>query len=156
VVRGTKMSYEDMRVNGGVDYEMYTSVFETASEICEEIAEVSKRLPKEKFYLADLACRHSKLVCVNLQDAWRIKEQRKAFLDKLSEAAQAASKTQNVLELASKNNYIDGEIFERIDAGYENMFEEIFSLLCAGKKFLGHTGDNGKRSSAERQIAAVA
>jgi four helix bundle protein len=150
------MNYENKRVDGETDYEIYTFVFKTASEIFEEITEVSKGFPKGRVYLADLVCKHSKLVCVNLEEAWRMKEHRTAFLDKLSDAAQAASKTQDVLKLASKNNYIDMEIFKRIDARYENIFEDIFSILCEGKKFLNHAKGNGKRSSVEREIAAVA
>jgi four helix bundle protein len=148
------MSYENRRVDGETDYEIYTFVFETASEIFEEITEVSKGLPKERVYLADLVCKHSKLVCVNLEEAWRMREHSTAFLDKLSDAAEAASKTQDVLKLASKNNYIDREIFKRIDARYENIFEDIFSLLCEGKEFLNHAKSN-VRTSAEREIAAV-
>jgi hypothetical protein len=150
------MRYMKKRTDSETDFDIYNFVFETAAEIFEEITGASKSFSKDKVYLADLACKHSKLVCIKLAEAWRMKEHKTFFLDKLSEAAQAASKTQDVLKFASKNNYIDREIFIKIDAAYENIFEDIFSILCEGKKFMNYPKGNGKRGSADRDVVAVA
>jgi hypothetical protein len=154
-VRSEEMKYEKKRENGEFDFEMYSFVVETAGEIFEEITMASKGFPEGKVYLADLACRHSKLVYINLQEAWRMKEHKTIFLDKLSDAAQAASKAQDVLKFASKYNYIDGKIFKKIDERYEDIFEEIFTVLCNGKKITNHSRGNGKRVSVDKEMVAL-
>lgn len=126
------MNYENKRANGELDYEVYHFVFQTAIEIFEEIFEASKRFPKDKFYLTDQVRRHSKSVCVNLAEAWRRQEQGSALVSKLSDAAEAASKVQNCLEFATKYNYIDKDVFIKIDSRYEKIFEDIFAMLCNG------------------------
>jgi four helix bundle protein len=125
-----EMKHDRKRGNGELDFEVYHFIFETSIEIFEEVFEVSKHIPREKFYLTDLARRHSKQVCTNLAEAWRLKENKPVFLSKLSDAAQAASKTQTCLELASKHNFINRDIFRRIDSKYE----DIFDLICASTK----------------------
>ena len=120
------MRYEKLRTNGAVDNKIYHFIYLMATEISEEVDEVSRSFPKEKNYLADLIRRQSRLVCINLEEAWRMKEHKAVFLDKLSDAAQAASKTQNCLEFASRYNYIDRKIFIKLD----NKYEDIFQMLC--------------------------
>jgi hypothetical protein len=149
------MRYIPNRTDGETDFDIYNFVFETAEGIFEEITVAAKGFPKDKYYLADLTCQNSKLVCIKLEEAWLMKEHRDFFLDKLSEAAQAASKTQDALRLASKNNYIEREIFIKIDAAYENIFEDIFSILCEGKKVMNYPKGNGKRGPAVRDVVAV-
>ncbi len=130
------MSHQKKRNGNGngngkrLDSEAYNFIFETAMEVSEEVAKASKSFPKEKFFLADQVCRHSRLVCMHLEEAWQMKEHKTLFLGKLSEAAQAASKTQDCLEFASKYNYICREVFKKIDAKYEDIFEDIFIMLC--------------------------
>jgi four helix bundle protein len=131
--RSRKMNYENKRVNGELDYEVYHFVFQTAIEIFEEIFEASRRFPKNKFYLTDQVRRHSESVCVNLAEAWRMQEQRSALISKLSDAAEAASKAQNCLEFATKYNYIEKDVFKKIDSRYEEIFEDIFTMLCNGE-----------------------
>jgi four helix bundle protein len=120
------MRYKKQGVNGGVDNGVYDFVFKIAAEISEEVYEVSRDIPKEKNYLADIVRRQSRLVCINLEKAWKMKGHKDIFIGRLSDAAQAASKTQNCLECASRCNYIDRKIFEKLDA----MYEDIFEILC--------------------------
>lgn len=120
------MRDEDKIVSDRLDSETYHFIFKTAIEIFEEISKASKRFPKEKFYLTDQVIRHSRLVCTNLAEAWQMKDDRSIFIGKLSDAAQAASKTQNCLEFATKYNYIDSVSFQRLDSKYE----DIFALIC--------------------------
>jgi four helix bundle protein len=155
-VRGGEMRYGKNSINGEMHSEVYNFVFETASKISEEITRASKEFPKEKSYLAALACRHSQLVCINLEEAWRMQEHRTIFLDKLSDAAQAASKTQDVLKFASKYNYIKEEIYKRIDVKYENMFEDIFEMLCDRNKMAEQPKSDGKAGSAYGVVVSAA
>ncbi len=113
-----------------MDFDIYRFVFETAIEIFEEIFETSKKFPKDKPFLIDQVRKYSKLVCVHLAEAWRMKKNKLFFANKLSDAAQAASKTQIWLEYASRCNYIDKNIFKKIDTKYE----DIFDVLCYGMK----------------------
>ncbi len=126
------MRVEKKKINGELDFEVYHFVFETAIEIFEEIFETSKSFPVEKSFLTVQVRKHAKLVCTNLAEAWRMKENRPVFINKLSEAAQAASKAQTCLEIASKYNYMGHEIFKKLDSKYE----DIFDLLCNGTKNL--------------------
>jgi four helix bundle protein len=121
-----KMGYEERGSNLGMDNGVYNFVSKIAAEISEEVREASRDFPKEKDYLADMVRRQSRLVCINLEEAWKVKEHKDVFIDRLSEAAKAASKTQNCLECASRCNYIDKKFFEKLDA----MYEDIFELLC--------------------------
>ncbi|MFZ5906326.1 MAG: four helix bundle protein [Nitrospirota bacterium] len=108
------------------DFELYRFVFETAIEIFEEIFETSRGFPKEKKFLTEQMRKHARSVCTNLAEAWHMKKQKSSFIIKLSDAAQAASKTQRFLEYASKYNYIEPGVFRKLDAKYE----DIFDLLC--------------------------
>jgi four helix bundle protein len=121
-----KIKYGRKRIDGMPDSEVYNFILSTAVEISQEIADILRTFPEEKCYFADLISKHSRLVCTHLQEAWHMKEQKKVYLDKLSEAARAASRTQDCLEFAMKYNYIDRDIFQRVDAKYE----DIFDLLC--------------------------
>ncbi len=149
------MRYDKKRITGEFDFELFSYIFETAAGIVEELTNASKGIPKEKNYMADLIRRHSKLVCINIEEAWRAKEHRVIFLDRLSDAAQAASKTQDALKFASKNNYIAGEIVQEIDAKYEEMFEDIFIMLCDDKKPTSCARNNSKRMSAYEAMISV-
>jgi four helix bundle protein len=120
------MKDEGKVVSQRLDPETYHFIFKTAVEIFEEISKKVKRFPKDKFYLTDQVVRHSRLVYTNLAEAWQMKDNRSVFIGKLSDAAQAASKTQNCLEVATKYNYIDRVSFQRLDAKYE----DIFALIC--------------------------
>ena len=129
-----KMNRDNKRVNGEPDYKIYQFAFETAIEIFEEIFEVSKRFPNDKFYLTDQVRRHSKSVCLNLAEACGMQEKTSALIGKLSDAAEAASKAQNCLEFAARHNYIEKDVFKKIDSRYEEIFEDIFAMLCNGGK----------------------
>jgi len=61
-----------------------------------------------------------------------MQERGSALISKLSDAAEAASKAQNYLEFATKYNYIEKDVFTRIDSRYEEIFEDIFAMLCNG------------------------
>ena len=116
--------------NEGMDFEVYRFVFETSVEIFEEIFETSKRFPEEKLFLTDQVRKDSKLVCIYLAQAWRMKQQKNIFLDKLSDAAQAASRAQTCLKFALKCRFIGNDIYRKLDSKYEDIFE----MLCDGTR----------------------
>ncbi|MDQ7787879.1 MAG: four helix bundle protein [Thermodesulfovibrionales bacterium] len=124
--RGKKTMYAKKSMRNGKDFEVYRFVFETAIEIFEEIFETSRSFPKEKTFLTEQIRKHARLVCTNLAEAWHMKKQKACFINKLSDAAQAASKTQLFLEYSSKYNYIDHGVFRKLDSKYE----DIFDILC--------------------------
>lgn len=124
--RGGKMVYAGKNMRNVKEFEVYRFVFETAIEIFEEIFETSKNFPKEKKFLTDQVRRYSRSVCTNLAEAWHMKKNRSTFINKLSDAAQAASRTQLFLEYASKYKYIDSRVFTKLDSKYE----DIFDMLC--------------------------
>ncbi len=117
---------EGIRKNSILDFGVYHFAFETATEIFKEVSETSKNIPEEKMFLAEQVLKHSKGVCVNLAEAWIMKKQEDVFLEKLSDAAQDASRTQACLRLALKHNYIGKHTFMKIDSKYE----DIFQMLC--------------------------
>ena len=142
------------RTNGAMHFEAFRSVSETAEEILGEITSAAQVFPKERNYLAALVCRHSKMVCMNIGGALR-SEEYNVFIDKLSEAAQAASRAQDILKFAARYHYIQDEIFRKIDSAYEDMFENVFEMLCSGERMLDRSRNNGKRSPVAREMVAV-
>jgi four helix bundle protein len=110
----------------GFDIQTYRLVFETSMKIHEEIFEKTKNFPLEKRFLIDQLRKYSKLVCIYLAEAWRMKKNRSFLINKLSAAEQAATKVQIWLEYSWKSNYINENEFQRIDSQYENIFE----ILC--------------------------
>ncbi|MEW6586636.1 MAG: four helix bundle protein [Nitrospirota bacterium] len=124
--RGEKKMSATKGIDNADNFEIYRFVFETAIEIFEEIFEKSRTFPTEKRFLTDQIRKYSRSVCTNLAEAWHMKKNRSSFINKLSDAAQAASKTQLFLQYASKCNYVDCRIYQMLDAKYE----DIFAILC--------------------------
>lgn len=124
--RGENTMYAEKSMRNVKDFEVYRFVFETAIEIFEEIFETSRNFPQEKKFLTEHIRKHARSVCTSLAEAWHMKKQKASFINKLSDAAQAASKTQLFLEYASKYNYIDHGVFRKLDSKYE----DIFDILC--------------------------
>jgi four helix bundle protein len=124
--RGREAMYTEKSMRNVKDFEVYRFVFETAIEIFEEIFETSRKFPQEKKFLTEQIRKHARSVCTDLAEAWHMKKQKASFINKLSDAAQAASKTQRFLEYASKCKYIDPGVFRKLDSKYE----DIFDILC--------------------------
>ncbi len=117
--RGTK------RINSVRDLEVYKIAFDTAMEIFE----ISKRFPnEEKYSLTDQIRRSSRSVCANLAEGWRKRRYKAVFINKLSDVAQEAAETQTWLEFALRCNYVNEEMFEKLDERYEHVFAMIISM----------------------------
>ena len=118
------------------DLEVYRLAFDTAMEIFE----ISKRFPKEeKYSLIDQIRRSSRSVCTNLAEAWRKRRYKAVFINKLSDAEQEAAETQTWLEFAWKCNYIDQEIFQRLDEKYEHIFAMLITMERKADAFCKET-----------------
>lgn len=91
--RGTK------RINSVRDLEVYKIAFDTAMEIFE----ISKRFPnEEKYSLTDQIRRSSRSVCANLAEGWRKRRYKAVFINKLSDIAQEAAETHNLVRVCIK------------------------------------------------------
>ena len=117
--RGTK------KINSVRELEVYKLAFQTAMKIYE----ISKNFPKEeKYSLIDQIRRSSRSVCANLAEAWRKRKYIAVFINKLSDAECEAAETQTWLEFALKCNYINKEIFDRLDEKYEHIFAMLITM----------------------------
>jgi four helix bundle protein len=114
-----------LRINSVRDLEVYRLAFDTAMEIFE----ISRSFPKEeKYSLTDQIRRSSRSVCTNLAEAWRKRRYKAVFINKLTDAAQEAAETQTWLEFALECNYINREMFERLDGKYEHIFAMLITM----------------------------
>jgi four helix bundle protein len=107
------------------DLEVYRLAFDTAMEIFE----ISKNFPvEEKYSLTDQIRRSSRSVCTNLAEGWRKRRYKAVFINKLSDAEQEAAETQTWLEFALKCNYINKQIFEKLDDKCEHIFAMLITM----------------------------
>ena len=107
------------------ELDVYRLAFDTAMEIFE----ISKVFPKEeKYSLTDQVRRSSRSVCTNLAEGWRKRRYKAVFINKLSDSEQEAAETQTWLEFAWRCNYVDKEIFQRIDEKYEHVFTMLIAM----------------------------
>ncbi|MEW6714648.1 MAG: four helix bundle protein [Nitrospirota bacterium] len=113
------------RINSVRDLDVYKKAFDAAMEIFE----VSKKFPKEeKYSLTDQVRRSSRSVCSNLAEGWRKRKYKAVFINKLTDAAQEAAETQTWLEFALKCEYINEEIFNRLNEKYEHVFAMLITM----------------------------
>jgi four helix bundle protein len=107
------------------DLEVYRLAFDTAMEIFE----LSKCFPpEEKYSLTDQIRRSSRSVCTNISEGWRKRKYKAVFINKLTDAEQEAAETQTWLEFALKCNYINKQIFEKLDDKYEHIFAMLIMM----------------------------
>ncbi len=113
------------RIGSVRELEVYRLAFDTAMEIFE----ISKNFPvEEKYSLTDQIRRSSRSVCTNLAEGWRKRRYKAVFINKLSDAEQEAAETQTWLEFALKCNYINKQIFEKLDDKYEHIFAMLITM----------------------------
>jgi four helix bundle protein len=124
------------RISSVRELEVYRLAFDTAMEIFE----ITQSFPKEeKFSLTDQIRRSSRSVCTNLAEGWRKRRYKAVFINKLSDAEQEAAETQTWLEFAWKCNYIDKEIFQRLDEKYEHIFAMLITMERKADAFCKET-----------------
>ena len=127
---------ETKRISSVRELDVYRLAFDTAMEIFE----ISKTFPvEEKYSLTDQIRRSSRSVCTNLSEGWRKRRYKAVFINKLSDAEQEAAETQTWLEFAWKCNYIDKEIFQRLDEKYEHIFAMFITMERKADPFCKET-----------------
>jgi four helix bundle protein len=120
------------RINSVRDLDVYRLAFDTAMEIFN----ITKTFPKEeKYSLIDQIRRSSRSVCTNITEAWRKRKYKAMFISKLTDAEQEAAETQTWLEFALKCNYINKNIFERLDDQYEHIFTMLVTMERKAESF---------------------
>lgn len=104
-------------------------VYQKAFDCAMEIFEITKKFPKEETYsLTDQIRRASRSVCSNLSEGWRKRRYKAVFLNKLTDSGQEASETQTWLEFSLRCEYIDSDIFQRLDDDYEHIFAMLNAM----------------------------
>jgi len=119
-------------INSVRDLEVYKLAFETAMEIFN----ITNNFPKEERYsLTDQMRRSSRSICANLSEAWRKRKYIAVFVNKLSDAYQEAAETQTWLEFALRCNYINEQLYERINQQYEHIFAMLITMERKARTF---------------------
>ena len=111
-------------------------VYQRAFRIAMEIFELTSHFPmEERFSMVDQVRRSSRSVCSNLAEGWRKRQYKAVFRNKLTDAMQEASETQCWLEFAHSCNYLSIELFERLDAEYEQIIGMLSSMETKADTF---------------------
>lgn len=114
------------------DLEVYQRGFAAAMRIFE----ITKSFPtEEKYSMVDQIRRSSRSVCSNLAEAWRKRKYKAVFANKVTDAMQEASETQNWLEFAAACRYISQFLFKELDDEYENIIAMLNSVEMNADKF---------------------
>lgn len=114
------------------DLEVYKRAFAAAMEIFE----LTKSFPKEETYsLVDQIRRSSRSVCSNQAEGWRKRRYSAVFTNKLTDAMMEASETQCWLEFSLACQYIDQQVFDRLDDEYEQIIAMLNSMEMNAEKF---------------------
>jgi four helix bundle protein len=120
-----RLMKQTKRIGSVRELEVYQLAFDTAMEIFE----ITKSFPKEeKYSLTDQVRRSSRSVCTNLAEGWRKRRYKAVFINKLSDSEQEAAETQTWLEFTWRCNYINEEIFKRLDDKYEHVFAMLITM----------------------------
>jgi len=114
------------------DLEVYRRAFDAAMIIFQ----ITKEFPsEEKYSLVDQIRRASRSVCSNLAEGWRKRRYLAVFKNKITDAMQEASETQCWLEFSFACEYIDENMFNKLDKEYEEIILMLNSMERNAEKF---------------------
>jgi len=114
------------------DLEVYRRAFDAAMKIYE----ITKKFPsEEKYSMVDQIRRSSRSVGANLAEAWRKRKYIAVFRNKITDSMMEGSETQCWLEFSSACQYIDKNIFDELDAEYEEIIAMLNSMEMNAAKF---------------------
>ena len=112
------------------------NVYQLAFNTAMEIFKISENFPKkEQYSLTDQIRRSSRSICSNLAEAWRKRKYNAVFINKLTDCSQEAAETQTWLEFALACNYINKEIFLKLDEKYEHIFAMLSTMQRKAETF---------------------
>ena len=124
------------------------NVYRKAFDCAMEIFRITKEFPiDEKYSLTDQIRRASRSVCSNLSEAWRKRKYKAVFVNKLTDCTQEATETQTWLEFALKCNYINFEIFNKIDEKYDHIFAMLNNMEKKAECFCNINNEKRRPSS---------
>lgn len=114
------------------DLEVYTRSFDAAMRIFQ----ITKKFPsEEKYSLVDQLRRAPRSVCANISEARRKRRYIAVFKNKMTDSMQEASETQCWLEFCLACQYIDQEVFHKLDDEYEQIIAMPNSVERNAQKF---------------------
>mgnify|MGYP001612864489 CR=1 FL=1 len=105
-------------------------VYQNARKAAMEIYELTKKFPKEeKYSLVDQIRRSSRSVCSNISEAWHKRRYKAAFVAKLSDSEGEAAETQVWLDFSLECNYIEQDLFDRLDDEYAKIIGQLIRMI---------------------------
>lgn len=111
-------------------------VYKLSFNCAMEIFQISKSFPpEEKYSLTDQIRRSSRSICSNLAEGWRKRKYKAVFVNKLTDAMQEAAETQTWLDFCLACNYIDSELFEKLDSEYDKILAMLNSMEMKSNTF---------------------
>jgi four helix bundle protein len=126
------MTEKTKRIGHFRELEVYRKAFAAAMQIFQ----LTKAFPaEEKFSLVDQMRRASRSVCSNIAEGWRKRRYKAVFRNKITDSMQEASETQYWLEFSLACQYLDKNIFEKLDAEYEHIINMLNSMERQVDKF---------------------
>jgi four helix bundle protein len=121
-----------MKIRTHKDLETYQLAFDVSMEIFE----LTKKFPKEeKYSLTDQIRRSSRSVCANLAEAFRKRRYPKHFISKLSDCEAEAAETQVWLDFSLACEYIEEEVYNRLQATYEQILGKLVNMSLQPEKW---------------------
>ena len=127
---------EQLRGKNGIKHFRDLEVYRRAFEAAMKIFQLTKGFPaEEKYSLVDQIRRASRSVCANISEAWRKRRYIAVFKNKITDSMQEASETQCWLEFCMACQYIDLDMFDKLDDEYEQIISMFNSVEKNAKKF---------------------
>lgn len=112
------ISYRELRV--------YQAAFESAMQVFEQ----SRAFPiAEQGQLTTMLIRASRLVCVNIAQAWQKRRNQEAFIARLNHAETEAAATQVWIEFAVLCGYLDAEMGQELHHEYQQVLADLARLI---------------------------
>jgi four helix bundle protein len=112
------ISYRELRV--------YQAAFESAMQVFEK----SREFPiEEQKQLTPMLLRASRLVCVNIAQAWQKRRNQGAFIARLNHAETETAATQVWIEFAVLCGYLDAEIGQELHHEYQQVLADLARLI---------------------------
>jgi len=110
-------------------------VYSKSFDLAMEIFHLVKKFPsEEKYSLSSQIVRSSRSVSANIREGYAKRFYEQVFIRHLIDALGSSEETRCWLEFAIQCNYIDENVFNRLDQNYAEISAMIFSLQKNWKK----------------------
>ena len=106
------------------------AVYQIAFNASMKIFEISKKFPEEeKYSLTDRIRLSSRLVCINLAEAFIKSDDRAAFVAKLSDSEAEAARTKTWIQFAFKCNYLPPKSGRELYTIYNRVLNDLTTMI---------------------------